>query len=129
MNLSSKLIVISFFLFKSVALASEKYSLYKCDSLKNSQLCKKGCEKIGKISFDVRPVSRPNEVSLIQYLGKEKSPNNLKNCTIVDKFNWNCKHEGSYSTNVHTMIKSKYRWQIIYKMLDGNDDITHGCSR
>lgn len=105
------------------------YSLFKCNSLESSKSCGSGCEKIGNITFDVRPINEPNEINIIHYLNNETSPKTLKNCKIISKTSWKCFKDGSYSISEHEMANKIYRWSLIYKMLDGKNDITQGCAK
>ena len=128
MNFKSYFGFICLFFYSCIGLANN-HSLFKCNSLENSKNCSLGCEKIGRISFDVRPLSDPNEINIIQYLKNETSPKTIKNCKIFNITNWKCLKEGSYSTSEHVMVNDKYRWQLTYKMLDGKNDVTQGCAK
>ena len=128
MNIKSYFVFLCFFSHGCIGFAST-YSLFKCNSFESSKSCSSGCEEIGKISFDVRPKSDPNEINIIHYLNNEKSPKTLKNCKIKNKTSWKCYTDGSYSISDHEMVDENYRWRLIYKMLDGKNDVTQGCAK
>ncbi len=128
MNFKCYFVFFCFFSYSCIGFANT-YSLFKCSSLESSKSCGSGCEEIGKISFDVRPLIDPNEINVIYYLNNETSPKTLKNCRIENKTSWKCYTDGSYSVSEHEMVNKNYRWRLIYKMLDGKNDITQGCAR
>tara|TARA_B100001939_G_C16600570_1_gene470808 strand:- start:316 stop:582 length:267 start_codon:yes stop_codon:yes gene_type:complete len=85
------------------------------------------CEKIGNISFDVR--REPKDVNVTLFTENEVAPETLKNCEVQNAKNWFCETIEVFQEQSHSMEKGVYFSKKIYRMLDGEDDVSVYCAR
>ena len=113
----------------SVFSAEEMYDFYSCPSIESGKVCSMKCEKIGTISFDVRLDSNDGNVNVTLFTENEVAPETLKNCEVQNANNWFCETIGVFQEMSHTMEKGVYFSKKIFRMLDGEDDVSVYCAR
>ena len=113
----------------SVFSAEEIYDFYSCPSIESGKVCSMKCEKIGTISFDVRLDSNDGNVNVTLFTENEVAPETLKNCEVQNANNWFCETIGVFQEMSHTMEKGVYFSKKIFRMLDGEDDVSVYCAR
>ena len=113
----------------SVFSAEEMYDFYSCPSIESGKVCSMKCEKIGTISFDVRLDSNDGNVNVTLFTENEVAPETLKNCEVQNANNWFCETIGVFQEMSHTMEKGVYFSKKIFRMLDGEDDVSIHCAR
>ena len=111
----------------SVSSAEEMYNFYSCPSIESGKVCSMKCEKIGNISFDVR--REPKDVNVTLFTENEVAPETLKNCEVQNAKNWFCETIEVFQEQFHSMEKGVYFSKKIYRMLDGEDDVSVYCAR
>ena len=111
----------------SVSSAAEMYNFYSCPSIESGKVCSMKCEKIGNISFDVR--REPKDVNVTLFTENEVAPETLKNCEVQNAKNWFCETIEVFQEQSHSMEKGVYFSKKIYRMLDGEDDVSVYCAR
>ena len=119
-----------FVLFSTSLSSAEKmYEFYSCPSIESGTVCSMRCEKIGNISFDVRRDPRHGNVNVTLFTENEVAPETLKNCDIKDTENWSCETIEVFQEQSHSMAKGLYFGKKIFRMLDGEDDVSVYCAR
>ena len=119
-----------FVLFSTSLSSAEKmYEFYSCPSIESGKVCSMRCEKIGNISFDVRSDSRHGNVNVTLFTENEVAPETLKNCDVQNAKNWSCETVEVFQEKSHSMTKGLYFSKKIFRMLDGEDDISVYCAR
>ena len=113
----------------SVSSAEEMYSFYSCPSIESGEVCSRKCGKIGKISFDVRRDAKDGNVNVTLFTENEVAPETLKNCEVQNANNWPCETIEVFQEQYHSMEKGLYFSKKIFRMLDGEDDISVYCAR
>ena len=113
----------------SVPSAEEMYNFYSCPSIESAKVCSMKCEKIGNISFDVRTVLKDGNVNVTLYTENEVAPETLKNCEVQTAKNWFCETIEVFQEQSHSMKKGVYFTKKIFRMLDGEDDVSVYCAR
>ena len=87
------------------------------------------CEKIGNISFDVRRNPKDGNVNVTLFTENEVAPETLKNCEVQNANNWFCETIEVFQEQSHSMAKGLYFSKKIFRMLDGEDDVSVYCAR
>ena len=87
------------------------------------------CGKIGKISFDVRRDAKDGNVNVTLFTENEVAPETLKNCEVQNANNWSCETIEVFQEQYHSMVKGLYFSKKIFRMLDGEDDVSIYCAR
>ena len=119
-----------FVLFSTSLSSAEKmYEFYSCPSIGSGKVCSMKCEKIGNISFDVRRDTRLGNVNVTLFTENEVAPETLKNCDIKNAKNWSCENIEVFQEQSHSMAKGIYFSKKIFRMLDGEDDVSVYCAR
>ena len=119
-----------FVLFSTSLSSAEKmYEFYSCPSIESGKVCSMRCEKIGNISFDVRRDTRHGNVNVTLFTENEVAPETLKNCDIKNAKNWSCENIEVFQEQSHSMAKGIYFSKKIFRMLDGEDDVSVYCAR
>ena len=119
-----------FVLFSTSLSSAEKmYEFYSCPSIESGTVCSMRCEKIGNISFDVRRDPRHGNVNVTLFTENEVAPETLKNCNIKNAENWSCETIEVFQEQSHSMVKGLYFSKKIFRMLDGEDDVSVYCAR
>ena len=113
----------------SVSSAEEMYSFYSCPSIESGEVCSRKCRKIGKISFDVRRDAKDGNVNVTLFTENEVAPETLKNCDVQNAKNWSCETVEVFQDQFHSMAKGLYFSKKIFRMLDGEDDVSVHCAR
>ena len=113
----------------SLSSAEKMYEFYSCPSIESGTVCSMRCEKIGNISFDVRRDPRHGNVNVTLFTENEVAPETLKNCDIKDTENWSCENIEVFQEQSHSMTKGLYFSKKIFRMLDGEDDVSVYCAR
>ena len=111
------------------SLAGEMYSFYSCPSVESGKECSVKCEKIGNISFDVRRDPKDGNVNVTLFTVNEVAPETLKNCEVQNVNNWFCETIEVFQEQSHIMAKGLYFSKKIFRMLDGEDDVSVYCAR
>ena len=126
-----KIKIISIFVVfvTGVSSAGEMYDFYSCPSIESGKVCSTKCEKIGNISFDVRRDPRHGNVNVTLFTENEVAPETLKNCDIQNAENWSCETIEVFQEQSHSMAKGLYFGKKIFRMLDGEDDVSVYCAR
>ena len=109
--------------------ADEMYDFYSCPSIDSGKVCSMKCEKIGNISFDVRVGSKDGNVNVTLFTDNEVAPETLKNCEVQNAKNWYCETIEVFQEQSHSMEKGVYFSKKIFRMLDGEDDVSVHCAR
>ena len=113
----------------SLSSAEEMYDFYSCPSIESGKVCSMKCEKIGNISFDVRRDPTHGNVNVTLFTENEVAPETLKNCDIQNAKNWSCETIEVFQEQSHSMAKGLYFSKKIFRMLDGEDDVSVYCAR
>jgi len=113
----------------SLSSAEKLYGFYSCPSIESGKVCSMKCEKIGKISFDVRRDPIHGNVNVTLFTENEVAPETLKNCDIKNAENWSCEAIEVFQEQSHSMAKGLYFSKKIFRMLDGEDDVSVYCAR
>ena len=113
----------------SVSSANEMHGFYSCPSVESGKVCSMKCEKIGNISFDVRRASKEGNVHVTLFTENEVAPETLKNCEVQNSKNWSCETIEVFQEQSHFMEKGVYFSKKIFRMLDGEDDVSVHCAR
>ena len=113
----------------SISSAEEMYDFYSCPSVEAGKVCSMQCEKIGNISFDVRRDPKDGNVNVTLFTENEVAPETLKNCDVQNANNWFCETIGVFQEQSHSMEKGVYFNKKIFRMLDGEDDVSVYCAR
>ena len=109
--------------------AREMYDFYSCPSVESGKVCSMKCEKIGNISFDVRRDPKDGNVNVTLFTANEVAPETLKNCDVKNATNWFCETIEVFQEQSHFMAKGLYFSKKIFRMLDGEDDVSVHCAR
>ena len=119
-----------FVVFSTSLISAERmYDFYSCPSIESGKICSVKCEKIGNISFDVRRDPTLSNVNVTLFTENEVAPETLKNCDIKDTENWSCENIEVFQEQSHFMTKGLYFSKKIFRMLDGEDDVSVYCAR
>ncbi len=113
----------------SVSSAEEMVDFYSCPSIESGKACLGKCEKIGSISFDVRQEPKGGNVNVTLFTENEVAPETLKNCDVQNAKNWSCETIEVFQEQSHSMTKGLYFSKKIFRMLDGEDDVSIYCAR
>ena len=113
----------------SLSSAENMYSFYSCPSIESGKICSMKCEKIGKISFDVRRDRIDGNVNVTLFTENEVAPETLKNCDVQNAKNWACETIEVFQEQSHSMANGLYFSKKIFRMLDGEDDVSVYCAR
>ena len=113
----------------SVLSAEEIYDFYSCPSVEAGKVCSMRCEKIGNISFDVRRNPKDGNVNVTLFTENEVAPETLKNCEVQNANNWFCETIEVFQEQTHSMAQGVYFSKKIFRMLDGEDDVSVYCAR
>ena len=113
----------------SVPSAEEMYDFYSCPSIEAGKVCSMTCEKIGNISFDVRRNPKDGNVNVTLFTENEVAPETLKNCEVQNANNWYCEIIEVFQEQTHSMAQGVYFSKKIFRMLDGEDDVSVYCAR
>ena len=113
----------------SLSSAEKLYGFYSCPSIESGNVCSMKCEKIGKISFDVRGDRIDGNVNVTLFTDNEVAPETLKNCDVQNSKNWSCETIEVFQEQHHSMTKGLYFSKKIFRMLDGEDDVSVYCAR
>ena len=113
----------------TVSSAGEVYDFYSCPSIESGKVCSKKCEKIGGISFDVRRDPKDGNVNVTLFTENEVAPETLKNCEVQNTNNWFCETIEVFQEQTHSMSQGVYFSKKIFRMLDGEDDVSVYCAR
>ena len=113
----------------SVFSAEEIYDFYSCPSIESGKVCSMKCEKIGNISFDVRRNPKDGNVNVTLFTENEVAPETLKNCEVQNANNWFCETIEVFQEQTHSMAQGVYFSKKIFRMLDGEDDVSVYCAR
>ena len=113
----------------SVFSAEEIYDFYSCPSIESGKVCSLKCEKIGNISFDVRRAIKEGNVNVTLFTENEVAPETLKNCEVQNAKNWFCETIEVFQEQSHSMKKGVYFSKKIFRMLDGENDVSVYCAR
>ena len=113
----------------SVSSAQEVYEFYSCPSIESGKVCSMKCEKIGNISFDVRRNPKDGNVNVTLFTENEVAPETLKNCEVQNANNWSCETIEVFQEHTHSMAHGVYFSKKIFRMLDGEDDVSVYCAR
>ena len=124
-----KIVTIFVVLSTSLSSAEKMYEFYSCPSIESGKVCSMRCEKIGNISFDVRRDTRHGNVNVTLFTENEVAPETLKNCDIKNAKNWSCENIEVFQEQSHSMAKGLYFSKKIFRMLDGEDDVSVYCAR
>ncbi len=111
------------------ASADDKYMLFSCVSEKSALDCGSMCRPIGTISFDARVNNKESFVNVTRYTENEVAPESLEDCIVVDTNNWSCLTESVFQDNLNKMVAGIYFSKQVYRMLDGQIDVTFSCSK
>lgn len=124
-------VLATFFGFSVVSSASadDKYMLFSCGSEKSAIDCSSVCQPIGTISFDARLNDKESFVNVTRYTENEVAPESLEDCIVVDSDNWSCLTEGAFQDTLNKMVAGVYFSKHVYRMLDGQIDVTLSCSK
>ena len=118
-----------FVLFSTSLSSAEKmYEFYSCPSIESGTVCSMRCEKIGNISFDVRRDPRHGNVNVTLFTENEVAPETLKNCEVQNANNWFCETIEVFQEQTHSMAQGLYFSKKIFRMLDGEDDVSVYCA-
>ena len=124
-----KIATIFVVLSTSLSSAEKMYEFYSCPSIESGKICSMKCEKIGNISFDVRRDPTHSNVNVTLFTENEVAPESLKNCDIKNADNWSCETIEVFQEQSHSMVKGLYLSKKIFRMLDGEDDVSVYCAR
>ena len=113
----------------SVSWGGEIFDFYSCPSIESGKACSKKCEKIGNISFDVRREAKDGNVNVTLFTENEVAPETLKNCEVQNASNWVCETIEVFQEQYHSMARGLYFSKKIFRMLDGEDDVSVYCAR
>ena len=113
----------------SVTSAGEMFDYYSCPSIESGKACSRKCERIGSISFDARRNPKAGNVNVTLFTKNEVAPETLKNCDVQNAKNWSCETIEVFQEQSHTMAKGLYFSKKIFRMLDGEDDVSIYCAR
>ena len=124
-----KIVTIFLLLLTSTLSAEERFDYYSCPSIESGKECSRKCEKIGGILFDVRRDSKGGNVNVTLFTENEVAPETLKNCDVQNAKNWSCETIEVFQEQSHFMAKGLYFSKKIFRMLDGEDDVSIYCAR
>ncbi len=113
----------------SVSSAEEIYDFYSCPSIESGRVCSMRCERIGNISFDVRGDLKEGNVNVTLFTENEVAPETLKNCEVQNANNWFCETIEVFQEQIHSMEQGLYFSKRVFRMLDGEDNISVYCAR
>ena len=113
----------------TAASAGEMFNFYSCPSIASGKACSGKCEKIGNISFDVRRNPKDGNVNVTLFTENETAPETLKNCEVRNVNLWFCQSVEVFQEQSHSMEKGVYFSKKIFRMLDGEDDVSVYCAR
>ena len=113
----------------SLPTAGEILDYYSCPSIESGKACSMKCEKIGNISFDVRENPKDGNVNVTLFTKNEVAPETLKNREVQNANNWFCETIEVFQEQSHFMAKGVYFSKKIFRMLDGEDDVSVYCAR
>ena len=113
----------------NVSSAGEMFGFYSCPSIESGKACSRTCERIGDISFDVRRDVKGGNVNVTLFTENEVAPETLKNCDIQNASNWLCETKEVFQEQYHSMAEGLYFSTKIFRMLDGEDDVSIYCAR
>ena len=126
---SYKILMICVVFSTSLSSAEKIHDFYSCPSIESGKVCSMKCEKIGNISFDVRRDPIHGNVNVTLFTENEVAPETLKNCNVQNAENWSCETIEVFQEQSHTMAKGLYFSKKIFRMLDGEDDVSVYCAR
>ena len=126
---SYKITMICVVFSTSLSSAEQLYDFYSCPSIESGKVCSMKCEKIGNISFDVRRDPMHGNVNVTLFTENEVAPETLKNCNVQNAENWSCETIEVFQEQSHSMAKGLYFSKKIFRMLDGEDDVSVYCAR
>ncbi len=129
MSKKHKIATIFFVFLTSVSSAGEMLDYYSCPSIESGNECSRKCEKIGDISFDVRRSPDGSHVNVTLFTENEVAPQTLKNCDVQNANNWSCEIIEVFQEQSHSMANGLYFSKQIFRMLDGEDDVSIYCAR
>ena len=124
-----KIVTIFIVFVTNLSSAGEMFEFYSCPSIESGKACSRKCEKIGNISFDVRRDPKGGNVNVTLFTENEVAPETLKNCDVKNANNWFCETKEVFQEQSHTMGKGLYFSKKIFRMLDGEDDVSIHCAR
>ena len=113
----------------SLSSTEKMHDFYSCPSIESGKVCSIKCEKIGNISFDVRRDSIHGNVNVTLFTENEVAPETLKNCDVQNAANWSCETIEVFQEQSHSMVKGLYFSKKIFRMLDGEADVSVYCAR
>ena len=108
-------------------MAEEMYDFYSCPSVEAGSMLHE--MKIGNISFDVRRKPKDGNVNVTLFTENEVAPETLKNCEVQNANNWYCEIIEVFQEQTHSMAQGVYFSKKIFRMLDGEDDVSVYCAR
>ena len=79
--------------------------------------------KLGRI------VLKQGNVNVTLFTENEMAPETLKNCDVQNAENWSCETIEVFQEQSHSMAKGLYFSKKIFRMLDGEDDVSVYCAR
>ena len=120
---------ILFALSKTGLTSEDAFAFYSCPSIESGKACSRDCEKVGKISFDVRGEPEEGNVNVTLFTENEVAPETFKNCDISNSNNWNCQVTEVFQEQSHVMTNGAYFGKKIFRMLDGENDVSIYCAR
>ena len=131
MKVMLQTVLATFFCFSIVfsASADDKYMLFSCVSEKSALDCGSMCSPIGTIFFDARVNNNESSVNVTRYTENEVAPESLEDCIVIDTNNWSCLTESEFQDNLNKMVAGTYFSKQVYRMLDGQIDVTFSCSK
>ena len=110
--------------------SEERFSVfYSCPTVEAGQSCSRQCAKIGNIKFDVRDKSKSGNVNVTLFTENEVAPETLKNCQVKNSKNWVCQTTEIFQEQSYSMTDGVYFVKKVFRMLDGEDDISIYCAR
>ena len=124
-----KIVTIFVVFSTSLSSAEKMYGFYSCPSIESGKVCSLKCEKIGNISFDVRRDRIDGNVNVTLFTENEVAPETLKNCEVQNAKNWFCETIEVFQEQSHSMAEGLYFSKKIFRMLDGEDDVSVYCAR
>ena len=129
-TLKNLLWVITATLLSASSIAGEgSLDYFSCPSTKSGKSCSESCKQIGEVSFDVRGKAKDGNVHVTLFTENEKAPETLKNCNIHSPDEWVCEKVEIFHEELHTMSEGIYFSKKIFRMLDGEDDVSIYCAR
>ena len=113
----------------SVSSAEEMYDFYSCPSIEAGKVCSMRCEKIGNISFDVRRNPKDGNVNVTLFTENEVAPETLKIVRFKMLTIGFVKPLRFFRSRLILWQKGVYFSKKIFRMLDGEDDVSVYCAR